>query len=104
MISDLCTRSDNDPCVISSKEYLETSGETKLTEVLNKMLICLYHVGAIGIKMSSLSTFIWSFLDQSSVSRGEVKRAQQLKIHKMLYRALDIEVDDQTRFHPIDEQ
>lgn len=104
VISDLCTRSNNDPCVISSKEYLETSGETKLTEVLNKMLICLYHVGAIGIKMSSLSTFIWSFLDQSSVSRGEVKRAQQLKILKMLYRALDIEVDSQTRFHPIDEQ
>jgi hypothetical protein len=103
VISDLCTQNNNDPCVISSKEYLETTGETKLTEVLNKMLICLYHVGAIGIKMSSLSTFIWSFLDQASVSRGEVKRAQQLKIHKMLYRSLDVEVDGHTRFDAIDD-
>nr|WP_279488012.1 hypothetical protein [Aeromonas veronii] len=50
VISDLCAQNNNDPCVISSKEYLETTGETKLTEVLNRMLICLYHVGAIGIK------------------------------------------------------
>ncbi len=83
---------DKDPCTKIVKKYFDTQN-IKNSEVLLVMLICLYRVGAIGVKISTLDTFVWSYVDQSTISKGEVKRSHQIKIHKMLYRALDIAVD-----------
>lgn len=81
-----------DPCVEIVKKYYEGGG-IKESEVLSNILICLYRVGAIGVKISTSDTFLWSFVDQATISKGEVKRAHQIKIHKMLHRALDTVVD-----------
>ncbi len=102
IITDLYDQKTDDPCVCAVKDYFDTTGEVKQAEILNKILICLYRVGAIGIKISALSTFMWSFFDQSTVSRGEVRRASQIKVHKMLYRSLDIQVTGSERFEAID--
>ncbi|HIF9136537.1 TPA: P-loop ATPase, Sll1717 family [Photobacterium damselae] len=102
IITDLYDQNSEDPCVLAVKDYFDNTGEVKQIEILNKILICLYRVGAIGIKISSLSTFMWSFLDQSTVTRGEVRRASQIKIHKMLYRSLDIHVTGSERFETIE--
>ncbi|MFA0026032.1 DNA repair protein, partial [Vibrio sp. 10N.261.49.A5] len=104
IITDLYDQQTDDPCVLAAKEYFDNTGDIKQTEILNKILICLYRVGAIGIKISALSTFMWSFFDQSTVSRGEVRRASQIKVHKMLYRSLDIEVTGSERFESIESE
>lgn len=88
----LYEKSSEDPCVEIVQKFFNESG-VKESEVLSSILICLYRVGAIGIKISSLETFVWSYIDQSTISKGEIKRANQMKIHKMLFRALDIIVD-----------
>ncbi|TDP01829.1 P-loop ATPase, Sll1717 family [Marinomonas balearica] len=88
---------NNDPCVKMVHSYFEAKS-VKDTDVLYAILQCLYRVGAIGVKVSSLDTFLWAHIDQSSVSKGEVKRSSHLKIHKMLYRALDIETEDKSMF------
>lgn len=102
LITDLYDLNTDDPCVQVSRDYFDGIGDVKQAEVLNKVMICLYRVGAIGVKISSLSTFVWSFLDQSTVSRGEVRRTSQIKVHKMLYRALDIQVTGSERFESLE--
>lgn len=82
----------SDPCVALVKKYCE-SNAVKESEVLIGMLACLYRVGAIGVKTGAAETYIWSYVDQTSASRGELKRAEHLKVHKMLHRALDIIAD-----------
>jgi hypothetical protein len=55
-------------------------------------------MGVIGIKTSALDTFLWSYIDQATVSKGEVKRSNNIKIHKMLYRSLDIKITQEDIF------
>lgn len=93
----LCETKNSDPCVRVVHAYFDGKS-IKETDVLYALFQCLYRVGAIGVKVSSLDTFLWSYIDQSSVSKGEVKRSSHLKVHKMLYRALDIETDDRPIF------
>ena len=52
--------------------------------------MAFYHVGLIGIKISTLDTFIWSHIDQPQISKSEIKRANQIKIHKMFRHSLEI--------------
>lgn len=93
----LSDKNNLDPCVDMVQKFMNESG-VKEAEVISSMLICLYRVGAIGIKISSLDTFVWSYIDQSTISKGEIKRANQMKVHRMLYRALDIIVDQKDIF------
>lgn len=93
----LYEKEDTDPCSAIAKEFYNSKG-LKEADVQAALLSCLYRVGAIGIKTSALDTFVWSYVDQPSVSKGEVKRANQIKVHKMLYRALDISVDKNEMF------
>ncbi len=58
--------------------------------------MCLYHVGAIGLKISTLNTFIWSYINQPRISQSETKRANQIVVHKMLRHALEIK-DENTK-------
>ncbi len=81
VMASLYGNNDFDPCTKAVVNFYDGQN-TKTTDVIISMLMCLYRVGAIGIKVSSLDTFIWSFIDQSIVSKGEVKRANHLKIHK----------------------
>ncbi|MCW2473624.1 MULTISPECIES: DNA repair protein [unclassified Symbiopectobacterium] len=89
VITKLAIRDDNDPCSIVSKRFLETQGSND-NDIISTILSCLYKVGAIGIKPTSNSGFIWSFRNKSSITTGEAERILQLKIHKMLHKTLDI--------------
>ena len=80
----------NDQCSEICKRYMESKTSVKESEILSIFLTALYKVGIIGIKLSSLDTFVWSFIDQPSMTIGDAKRTQSIKIHKMLHRALDI--------------
>ncbi|MBH3017843.1 P-loop ATPase, Sll1717 family [Serratia ureilytica] len=89
VITKLSTKKTVDPCVVIAKEYFDVAGSTE-TEIISTILSCLYKVGAIGIKLETNNTFIWSYRNKSSVSSGEAERTSQLKIHKMLHKTLDI--------------
>lgn len=82
-----------DPCAQIVKNYFspEFGGVTE-SDVISSILQSLYHAGIIGIKISVLDTFIWSYIDQPRVSISEIKRANQIKIHKMLHHALEVRV------------
>lgn len=88
-ITQLFDEQSKDPCVLVVKKYLE-SKSVKESDILTTILMSLYKIGVIGVKLSTLDTFIWSYIDQSHVSKGEIKRAEKLKVHKMLHRALDV--------------
>ena len=97
VVMSLCDKNNQDPCVSIVKSYFDGKG-VKESDVIFSMLACLYRVGAIGIKTSTLDTFLWSYVDQSTVSKGEVKRSNNIKIHKMLHRALDVEIEQRAKF------
>lgn len=88
--AELCELDDNDPCVIAAKGMYSPGGKITEAEVVTRILMCLYHVGMIGIKISTLDTFIWSHIDQPRVSKSEIKRANQIKAHKMFRHALEV--------------
>ncbi|CRM86261.1 hypothetical protein [Pseudomonas sp. 22 E 5] len=97
----LYEQKNNDPCTAIVKKYYDSQG-IKESEVLANLLSCLYRVGAIGVKTGSMDTYIWCYVDQASVTRGEVKRVEHMKIHKMLYRALDIITEQREIFETED--
>lgn len=79
-----------DPCVISAKKLFAEDGGVNEADLVTELLLCLYHVGAIGIKISSLNTYIWSHIDHPRISKSEAKRANQIVVHKMLRHSLEI--------------
>ena len=80
-----------DPCAkVAIAHYQPGQNSSTEAEVVSTILQALYHIGAIGIKISSLETFIWSHVDQPQVSKSEIKRTNQIKVHKMLHQTLEI--------------
>lgn len=97
----LYDNTNTDPCVAAVKKYYDGQG-LKESDVLSSLLSCLYRVGAIGVKTGSMDTYIWCYVDQASVTRGEIKRVEHMKVHKMLYRALDIITEQREIFEAED--
>lgn len=93
IIFSLYERNDVDSCIDICKRFIEPKSTIKESEILSQILVALYKTGVIGIKVSSLETFIWSYIDQPTITIGEAKRATSIKVHKMLHRALDIVLD-----------
>lgn len=79
-----------DELVRLSRKLYDPAGSTTRAQVLNCLLQILYKIGAIGVKFSAESPYIWSFRDQPSISYGEAKRAISIRVHKMLWRGLEI--------------
>lgn len=77
---------------IAEKLYAAKRGASE-SDVLNVWLCVLYQVGIIGIKISSTESFRWSFIDQPSITISEAKRATRIKVHKMLFSALEIQTN-----------
>lgn len=90
VISELSVQGTTDPCALLSSKMLNS--EIKESEVINEILLCLYNLGVLGFKISSLTPYKWSFRDSSPVSKSELKRASGVKIHKMLHSSLDIRI------------
>lgn len=82
----------NDPCTRLAVSLLDPDSKTTENDLLFQILICLYHVGAIGVKVSSTEPFMWSYLDQPSISKSEVKRINSIQVHEMLHSALEVDV------------
>ena len=90
LISSLWESPDDDPCVHIVKLSLEPHTHTTTSDVLTKVIQCLYQVGAIGLKPDSNTAYLWSYLDQPTISEGEIKRSDSVRVHKMLWQALNI--------------
>lgn len=88
--NELCGQDNTDPCVKVAKELFESGKTTKVSDFVSQVLICLYRVGAIGVKVSSLESFNWSFIDQATIKKSELRRVNQIKVHKMLRHTLEI--------------
>jgi len=80
----------DDPCINLIKSLYKPGSKLSEADVVSNLLMAFYHVGLIGIKISTLDTFIWSHIDQPQISKGEIKRANQIKIHKMFRHSLEI--------------
>jgi len=81
----------DDPSAIVAKRHLgDAEPRASEADVVSSVLQSLYHIGAIGIKLSTLDTHVWSHVDQPSISKGDAKRTASMKVHKMLHRALEI--------------
>lgn len=90
IVTQLATFEREDDLVRMCKLALEPKSTVTNAQLLTAMVQVLYHIGAIGVKFSADSPFIWSFRDQQALSAGEAKRVQSIKVHKMLWRALEI--------------
>ena len=72
------------------KRALEPKSSVSDAQILSSIIQVLYHVGAVGVKYSSESPFHWSYLDDPTISLGDAKRVISIRVHKMLWKALDI--------------
>lgn len=102
VISELSIQGTIDPCAIIANKML--NGETREKEVINEIFICLYNLGVVGFKISSLMPYKWAFRDSTPTSKTEIKRASGIKIHKMLHSALDIRMSTGNRYERDDDE
>lgn len=79
-----------DDLVRLCKRALEPRSTVTNAQIINLAIRTLYHVGAVGVKYSAESPFHWSYLDDPSITVGDAKRVLSIKVHKMLWKALDI--------------
>jgi len=92
----LSIQGTQDPCAVVANKML--NGESRESDVINELLLCLYNLGIVGFKVSSLTPYKWSSRDSTPATKNEIKRASGMKIHKMLHSALDIRMNADTRF------
>lgn len=81
---------DKDPCVLACRNLYKPGSKISHSDLLSKIIISLYHVGVIGVKISTLDTYTWSHVDQPRLTNSEAKRINSIKVHKMLRHALEI--------------
>ncbi|MEE7095344.1 hypothetical protein Q0S81_29155, partial [Escherichia coli O10] len=96
VITELSVQGTHDPCAVSANKML--NGENREADVINEILLCVYNLGIVGFKVSSLTPYKWSFRDSTPATKNEIKRASGMKIHKMLHSALDIRINAEKRF------
>ena len=90
----LATSEVEDELIRLCKKALEPKATVTDAHILSAIIQLLYHVGAIGVKYSPESPFYWSFQDDSTISQGDAKRVVSIRVHKMLWKALDIRTGD----------
>ncbi|PAU71357.1 P-loop ATPase, Sll1717 family [Vreelandella alkaliphila] len=90
LAEDIHDGDEKDPCVVVCRNLYAPGSKVSHSEVLSKILISLYHVGVVGVKISTLDTYTWSHVDQPRLTNSEAKRVNSIKVHKMLRHALEI--------------
>ncbi|WP_210330708.1 P-loop ATPase, Sll1717 family [Aliikangiella sp. G2MR2-5] len=83
----------NDPCGKAVIDYCKSNNSTD-TDVTFSIISCLYRVGAIGVKVSTKEPFKWADYSQSILSKSQILRINQIKIHKMLRKTLGVREKD----------
>lgn len=90
LVLQLAALEGSDELLELARNMCDAKSSVTHAQVLSSAIKILYHVGAIGIKLSAESPYLWSMSDQSYISVGEAKRVQSIKIHKMLWRTLEV--------------
>lgn len=101
ILTELSFEDTDDPCALIASKLL--NGEARESDVINEILLCLYKIGALGFKVTPQSPYKWSFRDSAPVSRGDLKRANGIKVHKMLHSALEIRISQSSRYEHDDD-
>jgi hypothetical protein len=79
-----------DELVNISIELTRPESRRSLADFRSRLLWLLYHVGVIGVKMTSESPYSWSYLGGERFSPGDMKRAQKFRVHKMFWKSLRV--------------
>ena len=100
-IIDRLADEDKDPCSQAIIELSNPKAKINESDVVAEILNCFFRVGAVGVKVSTTEPYIWSSHNNAILSKSQLKRANVVKIHKMLLRALGVEYkkdadDDET--------
>lgn len=77
-----------DPCHQAIEKYIEN--QFNVADITAEVVNAFYRIGIIGVKTSSHSPYIWTDYDHALLAKGEIKRTNQIKIHKMIWRTLGI--------------
>lgn len=86
-----------DKCIIAANKLYAASGSISEADFISELLMCFYHMGIIGVKISTLETYRWAYIDQPRISKSEVKRSNQIVVHKMLGHSLEIRDENITK-------
>ncbi len=82
---------------LAEKAALSSANErvNRYTMMAQKAVEILYRVGVVGVKLSSESPFKYSHLASPSLPSSRLTEDVKIKVHPMLFRALNIDVRDQ---------
>ena len=81
----------DDPCGLTFYKFLEDDNKSiSEFDVIAEIVSCLFRVGAIAVKTSKTSPFVWSDFDNATLSKSQVKRVEHIKVHKMLHSTLGV--------------
>ncbi|MFC3652278.1 P-loop ATPase, Sll1717 family [Dyella humi] len=94
LASGIAGRAFNDDIGKLCESLLSPGSSKKLADLTSASLQLLYHVGMIGVKMSTESAWIWSYRGGEVLTQGDMKRAISFRVHRMFHRALRIKSDD----------
>lgn len=98
-----CTQvKGNDPCVRIARNLVNPESKASNKIFLDEALRILYKVGAIGVRFAKNEPVSWSFLHEDELTSGATRRAIEIQVHKMLWRALGTRILDDEIF-PVDE-
>jgi hypothetical protein len=82
--------SSSDPLVLAVKEYLKRGGPDMVLFVARILFAELYRIGAIGVKLASNESYLYSFRDVAVISSSAISNETKVIIHPMLHRALNV--------------
>ncbi|MDI5890252.1 P-loop ATPase, Sll1717 family [Halomonas rhizosphaerae] len=80
-----------DACIEAAEKMVSADAKsTSGKEFLVECLKVAYRVGIIGVKAGGNNPFFWAHIDKPEISKSEINRVEKIKVHKMFYHALDL--------------
>lgn len=79
-----------DPCVRDALKLGDSTFNATRDDILRTIIQTLYQVGILGIKTDSNDAMCWAWKDQPKISIGEASRCNRIKIHRMVWQALNV--------------
>ncbi|GBE42042.1 hypothetical protein BMS3Bbin10_00098 [bacterium BMS3Bbin10] len=84
------TDSTTDGITELAQEIMKKQTATRILNMSKEWVLCLYKVGAIGVKPELGSKFLFSHADGHQLSRSQLSKDTILSVHPMLWRSLNI--------------
>lgn len=89
-ISEELNDDEKDPCWNAIIKFCEGTHGMSESDVVAEFINCFFRIGAIGVKVSKNEPYMWADYDNAILTKSNVKRINQIKIHKMLHKTLSI--------------